>query len=283
MIHTKATKIFIGCLPKDTETEDLKQYLLSHCPEIQNLKVKYRSNKLCAGYANFITTCSKRTIDRFLNQNHLFNGRKLECRPFLTGEKMDSFFEELIKKRIYVNKIPAGVGDAELNDCFSAFGKVNKAYIANLPEGQKDLFGFVVMEKIEDAERILQLQVILRGMTLILKKSTNRNSKKNCSKKEEFSEKKVAQRSKRRLDILKSGKRHTSKIQKTRGLAQIQIEDSLNSSMKKLRIKSHHERKNLHRPFKKNLKLKKLRLPVFEHLESRNLRTNPTRRAMTWL
>lgn len=47
------TKIFVGCLPSETIESDLFDYFSTFCT-IEGLKIKYRSNEICAGYGHFI-------------------------------------------------------------------------------------------------------------------------------------------------------------------------------------------------------------------------------------
>jgi hypothetical protein len=50
---TSQTKIFVGCLPSETIESELFDYFSFFCG-VSNLKIKYRSNSICAGYGHFI-------------------------------------------------------------------------------------------------------------------------------------------------------------------------------------------------------------------------------------
>lgn len=64
----KETKIFIGCLPADTNEEELKEYFLQYCTDLTNFKVKFRSNGICSGYAYFSTGVQKNSWSTYYQQ-----------------------------------------------------------------------------------------------------------------------------------------------------------------------------------------------------------------------
>lgn len=156
MSSKKETKIFIGCLPAETDEEELKSYFLKFCSDLRKFRVKYRSNGICSGYAYFTTEAPNKLLEDLFSQNHFYKGRFLECREYLKGQKQEEFLQILNRKRVYVGNIPEGVDDLELYETFSKFGKVTRAYIGNHYDKEGKIFGFVVMENFSDVPKILE-------------------------------------------------------------------------------------------------------------------------------
>lgn len=81
MMKHEVFKIFIGCLPSDSTTEELTAYLSMFC-KVKNLKIRFRKNGICAGYGHAFLISDSGSFKDFLALDHLYQGRALEIRPF---------------------------------------------------------------------------------------------------------------------------------------------------------------------------------------------------------
>lgn len=167
------TKIFIGCLPNNTEKEEVYLHFSKYC-QIIKLKIKFRSNGVCAGYGHFRTRITDQEKAALLSAEHRYKDRKLDCRVYVKGPKLQKFLEDFTYRKIYVKNIPKGTTDLELHNYFSQLCQVQKAYIANQIQDEKDsLFGFVVTSSKEGAKKLTELAYAgFKGSKLELLKST---------------------------------------------------------------------------------------------------------------
>ena len=145
--------MFIGCLPAQSSEEELYKYFSKFC-QISHLKLKYRSNRLCAGHGSFI--CQELSkLDKLINHSHFYRGRSLECRPFFSGAELKRYQKRFNKRRIYVGNLPPNMTDWGLFEEFSKFGDVIRAYTANNPDKQGRKFGFIVFKEEGIIEKLL--------------------------------------------------------------------------------------------------------------------------------
>lgn len=273
MTERQTKKIFLGCLPSHTDTEELRTYFLEHCPDIHNLKVKYRSNGICAGYGHFLTNSTKTQLEALFSKNHYYKGRSLECRRYLNGKKLDQYMEQFVKRRIYVSKIPEGANDRELYDCFSEFGKVTRAYIANMSENIKSkIFGFVIMESEEETKVILDRRVTLKGENLVLKRAVcqrlNNKKEKNSSADEE------EDKERKELKTLRKRKRGSKTCFEK---YERHDRDELKSLLFKVDEEAQEDnlkRRFYHEVFGRKLRIKNHIISTFERIRGENLKFN---------
>lgn len=147
MESTNTVKIFVGCLPADTVEEELYDYFSQFC-SITSFKIKFRSNKVCAGYGHFLCPDSNHSaLENFFRTPHYYQERSLEVRKYLTGDALEEYQEEFNKRRVYIRNLPPGVTDRTLGEIFQKFGQVERAYMANNPDKEGIHFGFVVFAK----------------------------------------------------------------------------------------------------------------------------------------
>ena len=141
-MKTRSQKMFIGCLPAESSEKELYSYF-SKFAKISNLKLKYRSNNLCAGHGSFL--CEEpHKVEILTDSSHFYRGRSLECRPFFSGEELREYRKKFNRRRVYVGNLPPNTTDLRLFEVFSRFGELVRAYTANNPDKRGRTFGFVV-------------------------------------------------------------------------------------------------------------------------------------------
>ena len=177
------TKIFLGCLPPNTDEQELRAYFSEFC-SISEMKLKYRSNKQCAGYGYFF--CNEDSnISTLTDTPHYHKGRSLECRLYLSGEELKKYQEKFNKRRLYIGNLPLGTTDEQLFEFFNHISPVMRAYTLEKPDDDGKWFGFVVFKN-ESALEDVQSQVLhLKGNLLEVKmvsKDKNAHKRKKKSK-----------------------------------------------------------------------------------------------------
>lgn len=255
----RSTKIFIGCLPADTVEDEIREYFLSFCRNLCKMKIKYRSNSICAGYGNFTARLTKKELSRLTNQRHVYRGRILECRPYLKGKKLESYLKQFNSKRIYVENIPEGTTDASLYRFFSGICNVERAYLANNPDKEGGIFGFVITDSPKDTDKVLGMKEIrLRGSVLTVASSI-------CHKLENMQKKRHLKHGKRKTERGDTEDYNQSpKAQK----------NSHGKILKTLMMRSKRRANKHHKKTGVTLVLKQGFLPVLKHVSDENLRFN---------
>lgn len=259
----KTKKIFVGCLPCDTNTEEIALYFSKFC-EISKFKVKFRSNGVCTGYGEFRTNISEKGLTELLAQEHIYKGRKLDCREYVKGPKLKSFLEDFTFRKIYVKGMPESTTDEELFEFFSQICQVEKAYIANQVRKSGNLFGFIVTENREGAQKLIELgQTQFKGYTLEISK---------CSSQKLESMKKKSKNN----DLKKAEGNKPICVEKEKDFsAQVHLQKNrrvFKSGDSRRRRKVNRVENYL--KMKDGIKLARKILPKFEHRGMKNLRLN---------
>jgi RNA recognition motif-containing protein len=185
-------KVFIGCLPAKTSPQEIESYFADFC-SLSKLKIKYRSNNICAGYGHFMAHFkSNREKEALYSTRHYYQGRNLECRPYLTGQSLSNYQAEFNKRRVYVGNLPPFYNDLLLFELFSGFGTVERAYIANNPDKDGKIFGFVIFKEEGILNLVLETELEVGEYSLEIQKVTRNKLKKGAE--ELVMEKRMLQR-----------------------------------------------------------------------------------------
>lgn len=185
MEHERAEKkIFLGCLPASSDQKELAAYFQQFCLTILKIKIKYRSNNVCAGYGYFKACINEEQLKKMTEMNHYYKERSIECRVYLTGKALSEYQTAFNKRRVYIGGIPGNLTDRELFNCFSKFGKLQRAYIANCPDKDGNIFGFAVYFDEDSAEELIKLEKIelANGHELELKAVSTQKEKRSDKK-----------------------------------------------------------------------------------------------------
>lgn len=126
----KSSKLFVGCLPSQTSSQELKNYF-SKFVMVESVKVKYRKNGICCGYGYLFVQAFKPEISFLCSEQFHFGGRKVEIRPFFAKNKYLSIHKGEQDKKLFVANLPPSITGPVLSELFSHFGKVQNAYLGN--------------------------------------------------------------------------------------------------------------------------------------------------------
>jgi len=140
--------IFVGSLPAQTPAEELITYFQQY-EGIKNLKRKKNKGKKSPGYA-ILRVESLEIMNQILSKEHVFKGKKLLLKPYLSPEQRlskEKFFQD---RRIYLKNLPEFATVEILKGVFSTFGKI-ESIMTKRKGGTGRLYGFVTFEDNESA------------------------------------------------------------------------------------------------------------------------------------
>lgn len=212
--------IFVGGLSSKCTSEDLNNYFqqfgsIIGC-EPQTWK---KGGKKCRGFA-LIHCADEETHSKvLLNKKHLFNGRTIECkRWFSSKEKLEEYNKQLKKRKLFVGGLPSKWRSRELEQFFSAFGKLDIAYVITHPKtGRSKGFGYIVFQNLKDRNDVLQKKDFSVGNKTL---SVSEYSNKETIKKKKW-KKKVAAKVKAQ-PVKLTGKKKKIRLKKTSELFQFE-------------------------------------------------------------
>lgn len=175
-IAQKVVKVFLGGLPKKTKDVSLKHHL-SKYGQIHAISTKRkRTDGECLGYGE--ATVSEETYEQLIQLgSSKFMGRRITFGPYLDGNQLKSHLEKLNSKRIFVRNIPKNSKPKSLEKLFSSVGKVETAYLRNVPGSRKPI-GVILFTSPKEAESAAKLinkdvEGVFRKMNATYKFVTN--------------------------------------------------------------------------------------------------------------
>ena len=157
-------KVFIGGLDRKVCQDKVRSFFEKLGPVLDfELKKKRPTSPYSLGYA--ILTTNSKTFDQLVfGQPLRFEGRKIECKPFLSGEKLTKFNIDFNRRRIYVDGLPIDANNEDLIRFFQKFGKVQNAYmiidfVSRKPNGK----AFVLFVDKKAADLVVSLDLKFKG------------------------------------------------------------------------------------------------------------------------
>lgn len=179
-------KVFLGCLPGDASTDELKEVLLQFSC-VENVKLlQHRNpggNKYCPGYG-FAYCKNQLEMSKLLQVEEpiLYRGRQIVIKEHSSGQSLKTMRNNLDRRRLFVGDIPLLTDLKTLKQLFEQFGPVETCHVVDQSYSREYLYGFIVFEREEHAEVALnsanRLQV--RGYTLRVEKCLgSKNSRRN--------------------------------------------------------------------------------------------------------
>lgn len=115
--------------------------------------------------------------------SYKFKGRKFFVKPYLVGDALSKFKEQIQKKRVFVHNIPKGVSNEQLGEIFMCFGDVEDSYLIRSNKCRKykaspRKYGYVIFEREEDAKRAIRAKRIMhKGHKLLVMPFTKKDQK----------------------------------------------------------------------------------------------------------
>ena len=172
MTTAKQIKLFIGCLPSDTIPEEISGYFSKYCTEVDSLEIKIRKNGVCSGFGHLGCKVTSLQLQKVTSETHMYRGRTLEVRQYLTVEELHQVAENLRQRKIHVSNLPEGTKDEDLRELFQKFGEIERAYLANKNPKKNEIYGFVVFKTHKSIQSALKAHLTFRGAKVCINTST---------------------------------------------------------------------------------------------------------------
>lgn len=187
-------KAFLTGIDPSTPHNTLSTFLSSKIEGVTAVKTDLRKRQ---GYV-FVHFEEEQKLKNFLKiKTLMFGKRKLTIKPYLKGDALRKFKQDLLDRRLFVKHLPSNWRDSDLENFFKKFGEIDSAYIVyDKITNNSRQFGYVMTETQELAEKIHKMKEIeVEGQTLFVRKhmsngATNDQYFSNCKSKK--SKKKTA-------------------------------------------------------------------------------------------
>ena len=178
----KTVRLFVGGVPPDMAPVELRQLFLDAIVNLENFSKDYNVGRvICKKGFGFITQSGdsedellEEKIDSLLPKVNLSHkGIKFQLR--LAVDKMTSkqkIFDSRNRKLMIIN-VDKSISTEKLEQYFSKFGKIEKAYILHHPiTNEHRGFGFVIFTDLEITKKVLEIQYhVINGFEVIAKKN----------------------------------------------------------------------------------------------------------------
>lgn len=128
MIVKKNHTLFIGSLPSSCTVRVLKEYFKKTLNGKFKLKKGKNKGKNKAGYA-IITVFSDVDKAILLYNEHLLKGNKLKFQKYKTQDELFLEASDMLQRRIYINNLPIGTTQLEVEKLFSQFGEIETVFL----------------------------------------------------------------------------------------------------------------------------------------------------------
>lgn len=187
----ESSKVFISCLPGDTNPEELLQLLQSHAGVVNvTLATKHKSHQesYCLGYG--FATCSsnqqaKKLLDLSDQQRIYYKKRPMIIREFKSGRFLNEEKEQIYARRLYIANIPRKVTTKQLKDVFAPYGTLEALYTVYKPQNKGYKCGYAIYKEQHSAQKAIQAcsGIVLNNSRIRVKNFVN---KKKSSKPQGF-------------------------------------------------------------------------------------------------
>lgn len=160
-MNEKRKILFIGGVPATMGEAALEQHFSKHCEVVKVRIMREKKTREPKGFA-FVTLADASMVPKMLCIDHIIEGRKVDVQlASRKGEKKD-WKEEQKKRRIFVSNLPSGMGNEDLSNHFSKFGKVRNAYIIRdfLTDKSKN-YGYVEFQDPEVVHAVFEQQMTI--------------------------------------------------------------------------------------------------------------------------
>lgn len=153
--------IFIGGLPGTTDEMTLKEHFSSF-GEIEKIELKTdRRSNLSKGYSLITFKAPEAYESAIRVPDHFLFARTISCQPFLKGEDLNKYLEDLNSRRLFVKYIPKNFNNKEFEDLFQHFGEVDFGYVVKDPKsGRSRGFGYITFKHQKDAQKIQKVRCL---------------------------------------------------------------------------------------------------------------------------
>ena len=208
--QSRQFKLFVGGFNCNTPPKDIFKFFQDIGELKVDLKMKRKSEVINLGYC-ILEMEDKEIYNMLLNTGIiLFEGRRLEIKPYLKGKDLEEYYKVYNARRIQLKGLPKDATHGEIKLFFAKFGKVSNAYhITDFRTLEKEGVGFVIFEDPKVSMRLVEagnvnfkghlvdIQLFnttgLEEQNQNMKPENNKNSKTKNQKKNEEKLKKNSQ------------------------------------------------------------------------------------------
>lgn len=145
-------KLFISCLPKTLTEEEICTALSPH-GEILNFEFDIiQQNDGKSRLINAVLTCSSLTMkDKILKSKISLKDHVFKVSQYLSQDQLAAAVESLKNRKIYLKKLRFDFSNKFLEEFFSQFGQIEKAYFSENAKKKKGYKSGYIIFKNEDA------------------------------------------------------------------------------------------------------------------------------------
>lgn len=158
-MSSKSSRLFIGCLPGDSDPVELLRILNNYGKVLSVNLVKSHTgtdshSHYCLGYG-FIKCGSPEDANAILlSASHItYCGRQIIIRKYNNGLKLKAEREELFQRRIYLGKVPKNSRENVLYCLLKQYGDIEYFYLMENPIHPDFKYGFAVYKSIESTQQ----------------------------------------------------------------------------------------------------------------------------------
>lgn len=151
-------KIFIGGLSPSTTKESMKNYFGAF-GDVQDCIImvdRVSGRSRCFG---FITMKEQEDIDKLLSQEHVLDGKKVDCKQAVPRETVTiQPPQDLYRtKKMFVGGLPQDVSEESFKGFFEQFGQVEDSVVMlDRDTGRPRGFGFVTFKSEDSTDKVLE-------------------------------------------------------------------------------------------------------------------------------
>lgn len=246
-------KLFLGGLSFFITQADLNNYF-SQFGELKEVKLvidKITKKSKCYGFVIFERKSSLRRV--LASQPHELKGRVVDCQIAKGKVEKNNFEEEINDKKLFVGGLPKQTTNQDLQNYFSQFGYLEKAYVILDYSGQYCRgYGYVIFELVETRDEVVSIKWhLINGSRAFCSKFKAKEDWKARQPFERFS--KIEQKSFYKVNGQKmqnpknaaEREKNKNKMGKYEGKKQTKIVQNLQTAKKRVTIPKKKNSKNL--------------------------------------
>lgn len=159
-------RIFVGCLPGDTNSRELAK-ILGRYARLKKVSLVLDDinphRTYCKGYG-FAICESREEAAKLVAQDAkvTYKNRVLALREFKSGSKLSRDRAMFNKRRIFIGNIPIHGDESSLKQVLERFGQVDKIFFVSTDEPSNGKFGYAVFGSVEDAQKLLKSGEVIK-------------------------------------------------------------------------------------------------------------------------
>ena len=154
--------IFIGGLPGSAKESKLRSHF-EQFGAIETISMVQNNKKgnLSKGYALITYSSEAGYTSAVKKPEHYLFKRVVSCQPYLQGDELADYLEDLNSRRLFVKYIPKNVKNTSFEDIFAQFGEVDFGYVVKDPKtGNSRGFGYITFKSQEVARDVEKLKFL---------------------------------------------------------------------------------------------------------------------------